>query len=372
MRILQVCSARTLGGGERHVAALANALTERGHQVFVAVSHDSPLTAELSSVPVENVITIRMRNAFDVPSALKLARFIREKKIEIVHAHLARDYPLASLAVRRYAQLVITRHVLFSLSRLHKLTLARVARVIAVSNAVARRLQTQRVCNEQRIQVIPNGIDLKRFKEQLSEDRIADVRARLGAQRSFLIGSIGSMLPMKGHEDFIRAAAIIARQREDVGFVIVGDDEPRNRDHRKRIEQLIAELRLEDIVHVVNWTTDLPPFYHSLDVYVSSSHSEAFGLSIVEAMASDLPVVATATEGAKEIIEAKRTGLLVPIGDTERMASAIIELLDTANERMRLGANACVDVGRRFGLERMVEAVEQVYLDALAGKNNIM
>lgn len=368
MRILQVCSARTLGGGERHVAALANALSQRGHQVYVAVAPGSPLVTELANVPAQNIITIRMRNAFDVPSALKLARFVREHKIEVVHAHLARDYPLASLSVRRFAQLIITRHVLFSLNRLHKLTLARVARVIAVSNAVAHRLYAQRICDDRKIQVIPNGIDLKRFEAPLTETARATVRDKLDVRRSFLVGTVGSLLPNKGHEDFIRAAASILRQRDDVDFVIVGDDEERNRRYRTLLERLIIELGFEHRIHLVNWTDDISTFYRTLDLYVSSSHSESFGLSIVEAMASGRPLVATATEGAKEIIEDNRTGLLVPIGDAGKIAGAILNLLDNANERMRLGANARDDAGRRFGLERMVEAVEQVYLDAISGK----
>jgi glycosyltransferase involved in cell wall biosynthesis len=368
MRILQVCSARTLGGGERHVAALANALSQRGHEVYVALAPSSPLITELSNIPEQNIVTIRMRNAFDVPSALKLARFVRENRIEIVHAHLARDYPLASLSVRRFAQLIITRHVLFSLNRLHKLTLARVARVIAVSRAVAQKLQAQRICDDRKIQVISNGIDLKRFEEPLSETTRQTVLDKLSVRRLLLVGTVGSLLPNKGHEDFIRAAAIIQRQRDDVDFVIVGDDEKRNRNYGAFLERLIVELGLKDRVHLVNWTDDLSQFYRALDVYVSTSHSEAFGLSIVEAMASGRSVVATATEGAKEIIEDDRTGLLVPIGDAEKTAEAILNLLDNANERLRLGANARDDAGRRFGLERMVEAVEQIYLEAVMDK----
>lgn len=365
MRILQVCSARTIGGGERHVAALANSLTQRGHQVYVVVAPGSPITALLSEVPAENIVTLRMRNAFDVPSALRLARVIREKKIEVVHAHLARDYPIASLAVRRYAQLVVTRHVLFPLNRLHRLTLKRVARVIAVSNAVARRLQARRICDNRKLQVIPNGIELEKFDEPLSDPARASVREKLGVRRSLMVGDVGSLLPIKGHEDFVRAAAIIARRRNDVDFVIVGDNEPRNRNHRKFLERLITGLDLKDSVLIVDWSGDFSRFYCALDVYVSPSHSEAFGLSIVEAMACGRSVVATATEGAKEIIEDKQTGVLVPNGDAQRMAETILALLDSADERARLGANAREDVHRRFGLERMVEAIEQVYRDAL-------
>jgi glycosyltransferase involved in cell wall biosynthesis len=129
MKILQICSARELGGGERHLADLANGLARRAHDVYAALIPASPLLAELSSVPPQNIVELPMRNSLNVASALKLARFVRQNEIEIVHAHVARDYPLAALAARRAgARLVLTRHVLFPLNRIHRLTLRRTRR----------------------------------------------------------------------------------------------------------------------------------------------------------------------------------------------------------------------------------------------------
>lgn len=365
MRILQVCSARTLGGGERHVADLSNSLAARGHQLFVAVRPHSPLKDKLSNIPAENVLELRLRNAFDVPSALRLARFIRERKIEVVHAHLGRDYPLASLAVRRYAQLVITRHVMFPLNRLHTLTLARVARVIAVSEAVARALREQKICPERKIRVIPNGIDLQRFERAMPDEELAAVREKIGARAGLLVGTVGSLLPLKGHEEFVRAAALVAAQRDDVSFIIICGDEPREHPFRVQLENLIAELKLQNRVRLMNWPDELAPFYHALDLYVSASHTEAFGLSIVEAMAAGRAVVATATEGAREIIRDGETGSLVPVRDVEKLAQTISTLLDDDERRRSLGARARVGA-QRFSLERMVDAVERVYVDSIA------
>lgn len=365
MRILQVCSARTLGGGERHVADLSNALTKRGHQVYLTLAPGSPLSEKLSHVPPQNIITLRMRNALDVPSALRLARFVREQKIEIAHAHLARDYPLALLAARRDAKLVITRHVLFPLNRLHALTLRRVAGVIAVSQAVASQLRAQHIIAEHKLQVIHNGINLKRFELPFSEASREAVRGKLHVSRRLLVGTVGSLLPMKGHEEFVRAAALLASRHDDVDFVIIGDDDARHHEYRLRLEHLIAELKLGGRVHLASWPEEVAQFYSALDVYVSASRTEAFGLSIVEAMASARAVVATATEGAREIIEDGATGTLVPIGDADKLAEAIAALLADTDERNRLGARSREEARRRFSLERMVEATERFYLDAL-------
>jgi len=101
MRILQICSARTLGGGERHLADLANGLARRGHEVHAALVPNSPLQGELAELPAENFIELPLRNSLDVASALKLAQFVRRHQIEIVHAHLARDYPLTMKRICR-------------------------------------------------------------------------------------------------------------------------------------------------------------------------------------------------------------------------------------------------------------------------------
>src|ERR1041384_5286713 len=164
MRILHICSALSIGGGEKHVASLANNLARRGDEVFVALAPESPLRGLLQNVPRDHIIELPMRNSLSLGSAWKLARFVRSHAIQIIHAHVGRDYSLAALAAgRSRAQLVLTRHVMFPLGRVHKLTLRRTARVIAVSQAVADALQSQAIFNPSIVRVIHNGIDVERF-----------------------------------------------------------------------------------------------------------------------------------------------------------------------------------------------------------------
>src|ERR1044072_7746659 len=112
MNILQISSASSFGGGERYVVDLTNALVARGHDVYVAVRPGSPLPRLLQLSP-ENVLTLPWRNALDVQSARELEKFVRRKEIEVVHAHMARDYSLASYAARRrQTQFTLTRPVL--------------------------------------------------------------------------------------------------------------------------------------------------------------------------------------------------------------------------------------------------------------------
>ncbi|MGH9882461.1 MAG: glycosyltransferase family 4 protein, partial [Pyrinomonadaceae bacterium] len=170
MRILQISSAQFLGGGERYLADLSRGLVSRGHEIYAALRPQSPLFQQLSQLPKENMTALPLRNSLDVYSARKLSAFVEQHEIEIVHAHMARDYPLAAYAAarNRNARLIITRHVLFPLNRLHKLTLSHVARVIAVSEAVALQLRAERIIPSERIAVVPNGIDVDRFEKAIT------------------------------------------------------------------------------------------------------------------------------------------------------------------------------------------------------------
>ena len=352
MRILHICSARSIGGGEKHVASLANGLAQRGHDVFVALAPDSPLRALLQGVPREHIIESPMRNALSLGSAWNLARWARARAVQIIHAHVGRDYPLAALAAgRSSAQLVLTRHVMFSLGRVHKLTLRRTARVIAVSQAVADALRSQAIFKPEIVRVIHNGIEVEALAKAISPPNQPKLR----------VGTVGELAPVKRHEDFIRVAQRICAERDDVEFIIAGADKSRDAENRRRLAQLIAHAHLGDRVHLLGWTEDIANLLATFDLFVSTSESESFGMAIVEAMAAGLPVVATETAGARELIEPDFTGRLAPVGDVGALAKSTSELLSNPAERARLGMNAQQAARQRFGLEQMVDETERLY-----------
>ena len=365
MNILQVCSAHEIGGGERHLVDLTNCLIERGHAVYIAVIPNSPLISELPSLAKNHILELGMRNSLHLSSGLKLAHIAREHAIDIIHAHVGRDYPLAALASLSSGNTpyVLTRHVLFPLKSVHRLFLRRVSRVIAVSQAVAAALLEQGIFDPRKVVTIPNGIDTTRFAKTPRHQNGPLSLYNSGAR--FLVGMVGHLAPIKGQEDFVRAAALIASQRDDVDFVLAGEDKSRSGENRRAIENLIAQLGLGKRVQLVGWLADVRGLLRALDVFVSPSRSEPFGLAVIEAMASGVPVVASMSEGSREIIKDGVTGRLVAIKDVEGLAKAIVELLTNEPERRKLSVNALDLVQQRFSLQRMVEDTEQLYWDVL-------
>src|SRR5260221_2264662 len=161
MRILQISSARTSGGGERHVRDLARGLTLRGHEVFAAIRPTNLWENRLDFVPKERILHTSIRNSFGILSSKRIADFVKENGIEIVHAHVGRDYIPASIAciLAKNAKFVLTRHVLFELKSFNRFALKNLAKAIAVSSAVEANLR--KIFPAEKIAVIPNGIDIE-------------------------------------------------------------------------------------------------------------------------------------------------------------------------------------------------------------------
>ena len=357
MRILQLCSVTTFGGGERHLVDLSHALADLGHEVYAASVRSSPLWAELSFLP--KTLTFSLSRFNYVRNVTSLAAFVRAHNIEIVHAHAARDYHFAALVVKLAgrARLVLTRHALFPLRGINKHLLRSAGRVIAVSQAVAESLRRSGVIESSKITVVHNGIDIDRFAR--SSACGSDIR----------VGTVGHLAPIKGQDVFVRAAALICARRCGVRFVVIGEDKSPQMGYRKFLKNLIAELGLNGNVTMPGWQDDIPAALSSLKLFVSAARSEPFGLSIVEAMASGLPIVATASEGALEILEDGFTGKLVPIADAHSLAEAINDLLDDPSERARLARNAQL-AAHRYSVTRMATDTERVYRDVLAGASH--
>ncbi|HET7421372.1 MAG TPA: glycosyltransferase, partial [Candidatus Dormibacteraeota bacterium] len=168
-------------------------------------------------------------------------------------------------------------------------------------------------------------------------------------------------VPIKAHDLFLQAAEAVAQTHPDVRFVIVGDGELWDELHRE-----VEERGLSGRVHFAGWRSDLGAVYADLDVVVCCSRNEGTPVSLIEACAAGRPVVGTRVGGIPDIIAAGVNGLLVPSGDAAALAGAIVQLLDDP-ERRRLMGNAGRAVRERYGADRMVKELKELYRNLLQG-----
>lgn len=364
MKILQVCSAENLGGGERHVTDLTRALIERGHELHLGVRSGSPLRKVLADLPI-NWHELKLRNALDWGSARRLATIIREQNIEVLHAHVARDYTVCGFASKLApVKFFLTRHHFNPIrsNPLYKWALSNAKRLIAVSESVRVTLSKAFPSLASRVVVVPNWIDPKDCGK-LSR---AEAREKLSITQSLAVATIGQLTPLKQQYSFILAAtiAIIKYSWRNVEFLLVGAATPEDAAFENKLHELVAQFKTGDHVRFTGYVTDLPAQLAAFDIVVATSENEAFSLALAEAMAAGCAVVAFQIGGMADLIEDGVTGLLTPPNDVKKLAAAIIRLLEDESLRAKLGAAARAHVRERYDRERVITQIEQLYLEA--------
>lgn len=205
----------------------------------------------------------------------------------------------------------------------------------------------------ERTEVIPYGVDTARFAPR---DR-AQARAALGvAADRHVVGTAGRLNAQKGHTYLLQAAERLAERRSDIEWVIAGDGELRTR--------LEDEARLRGLEHHVRFLGhrgDVPEALAALDVFVLSSNFEGMCFAVAEALAVEVPVVATDVGGVGQSVVDGETGLLVPPRDPAALAEAIARLLDDSEEATRLGRAGRKRVAELYDLSKMAKATERLY-----------
>lgn len=364
MRILQISSARTYGGGERHVVDLCRGLQRRGHEVFAALRPTSVWQHRLSFLPTSNIFQVSIRNSFGVLSAMRIAEFARDNQIDLIHAHVARDYIPASIACMAApnAKFVITRHVLFPLKPFNKYALKNVERAIGVSEAVGEELR--RVFPSPKVAVIANGIDVKAPPEDEAEQFRKEFREAHGIpEDTFVVGTLGELKELKGQRDLVLAAPQVANAFPASRFVIVGQDHSMDKRFRRDLKRLVSVFGLDDRFLWLDWLEDTRQFYAAIDLFVSPSHTESFGLAILEAMAHGKAVVATDTEGARQLVVDKSQ--LVEVSDPVALAEKIAAMIKDPDRKKSLGDEARKRAAERFSFDRMIDETESLYREIL-------
>lgn len=208
-----------------------------------------------------------------------------------------------------------------------------------------------------RSSVISLGIELERFSPA-TPDRL---RAELRLRDERVVGTVGLLRPQKGHDHLIRAAAQVVREEPDVVFVVVGDGELRD-----ELRRQVQEQGLGGRFFLLGQRDDVPHLLSGFDVFALSSNYEGLCLAVAEAMAMEKPVVATAVGGVRESIVPAETGLLVPPGDPDALAEAILRLLRDPEEARRLALAAGERARRLYSLDPMIEATTALYRRLLA------
>jgi glycosyltransferase involved in cell wall biosynthesis/protein-tyrosine-phosphatase len=375
LRVCHIMSADLWAGAEVQLATTAaHLVNESGVSVSAVLLNEGQLAANLRRLGVPVTILDETRiNSLKI--LIGLVRILREQRIDLVHTHRYKDTVLGLIAGRiagvPYA--VRTMHGLtepmrgwaylrFALYKaLEKLALRCCAdQVIAVSKDMAGILRRSGYPAD-RITHIHNGIDVREVR---ALRRRQDVRGELGVDaKTYLIGAVGRLSPVKGHSSFLRAARLVLHKQPRAKFLIVGDGPL-----RAELQAMAADLRIDGACLFAGHRTDVHDLLSAMNVFVLPSLSEGIPMALLEAMALGTPVVATSVGGVPEVISHRMNGLLVRSGDERALADACTALTLDCDLAEQLAANARRTVEQAFSCRRSGQALTDVYKEVASAR----
>ncbi len=355
-----------VAGAEMLVAETIHHLGEKIKPTIFCLDAVGALGEQLRAEGVQ-VVCLGRRPGRDWRIAWRLARELRTRRIEVMHAHQYTPFFYAALAkgllFPRQPRLIFTehgRHFPDVVSRLRRFAnravLHRLADAVNACCAFsADSLGRLDGFPRRSVEVIENGIDLSRY--DAAPDRAALLRRSLGLEpcRRY-VAMVARFHPVKDHAMLLHAFAEVAAARPDVDLLLVGDGPLRG-----DWEALVQRLGIVGRVRFLGVRSDVPDVLRAVDVFALTSVSEAASLTLLEAMASRLPVMVTAVGGNPAIVRNEVDGLLVPRGDAPSAAAALLRILENPAAAAAMGAAGRARVEERYQLDRTIEAYWRLY-----------
>jgi glycosyltransferase involved in cell wall biosynthesis len=309
----------------------------------------------------------------DVRALWALWRLFRCIRPEIVHTHTAKAGTLGRLAAL-LAGVPIRLHTFHGhifrgyfgrwrtvLFLSIEWMLARITtRIVAISARQAEELRRYLGVPADRFVVVELGLDLHRFKVADRNAARERFRAHLGAADRLVVGFVGRLTAIKNHALAVRALATLKDTHPELLFVFVGGGEEEH-----ALKELVRRLGVSDSVQFAGWWDDLEAVYYGSDIIGLTSDNEGTPVCLIEALACGRPVVATDVGGVADVLDNGKLGLLVPPGDVGAFAAAISRMTDpVARERLSTGDTEAVFT--RFGVERLIRDIEELYDELIA------
>ncbi len=369
INVVQLIGSFHSGGSERQALQLAGSLAkESSYKVFLATMNaEGPLATEAAAMGFDDVPEFRLTSFYDanfVTQVRACARFLRERKIDVVQTH---DFytNVFGLAAMRLAGVKVkvaskreTLGVRTPAQRFIERQAFRFADVVVANSAKVKDFLIGEGVVPDKVEVIHNGLDLSRFPEK-KPDRLA-VLGILGLpldQSNKLVTMVANLRhDVKNHPMLLRAASLVCDQRTDVHFVLAGDGEL-----RPDLEHMAHELGIADRVHFIGECHTIPNLLSLSFAGVLTSRHEGFSNSILEYMAVGLPVVATDVGGASEAITDGETGFLVASDDPEALAARLMELLGSENLSLQMGRRGREKIRAHFSIEAQRDKTLALY-----------
>ena len=358
MNILHTVFSFNNGGIENLLIDIMNNWNNKNDKLFLCIINDDYNIELLKKIDKNNKVEIitlnRKRKSRSIKFILEYINIIIKNKINIIHCHLLDAVKISSIAklIKPTIKLFYTVHYTNIYNKFSRKDILLqnifLNKIIAISESVKTQIIEKNKKND--IEVVYNAIDIKKFS----------VAAR---NNDYIkVGCVARILPeKKGQDILIKAISIVKHKYPNIKCVFAGEPQ---KGHEHYMEELMRQCKKENLLNNIIFkgnVDNIPSFLSTLDIFVLPSRYEGFGIAILEAMASKLPVIASKLEGPKEIIQDDEYGKLFEVGSYQELAKLIVEVIEENNQKQI--DKAYEYVNSKFNVDRINRQIRQIYLD---------
>ncbi len=367
MKILHITSHLNVGGITRYVLSLCQGLVQRGHDVTLASDGGSLQYQAEEMGMTYRVLPLHTSAEFSPQifwASRRLAKQLQQEPVDVIHAHTRVAQVMADRVSRQLRiPYVTTWHGIYKRRIGRILWPCAGKKTIAISGLVEEHLIKDFHLPKEQVRRVYNGINVNHYAVEPDLSILDGCRKQWGISKGEpVVGGIGRLAAgrVKGFDSLLVAVYLLKKKIPKIRVLIVGDG-PR----RPFLEDVVRRLKIQDQVCFVGSSSDVRIPLSIMDIFVFTSRwPEAFGLTVVEAMAAGKPVVATRVGAVPEIIRHGVDGWIIPSDDPAAIADSVTQLLNDKELAGKLGRQGRERVHQMFSLERMVKQIEEVYREA--------
>ncbi len=391
LRIVRIIARLNIGGPARHVSVLDAGLSRRGYETVLLYGESGDSEGSLAqlvteqNLPAYMISTLSRRVSIwnDIRTFFSIARHLFRIKPDVVHTHTAKAGIVGRLAAtvfnitRSHGKRCLVVHtyhgnvfrgyfgsVINWLVRLAEWLIGFCTDYVVVisEQQFSEIVRELRIVPREKTKTIPLGLDLERFLAVSASS--LSLREDLAISRtSLVLGFVGRLVMIKDLETLLRAFKVVQGEIKSAVLLIAGDGPV-----REKMMVLAQSLGISEAVIFLGWRHDLPILYRTMDIFLLSSRNEGTPVSVIEAMAAGLPVVATNVGGVPDLVNPGNSGLLVPAGDPVAMADAVFRLAGDTHARAAMGTEGRNIAKTRYTSDRLVQDIDRLYRDGVAAK----
>lgn len=363
MRVLHLSSEGPWRGGEQQIAYLIDELKKKGIENHVAVKRDSAFEkwCQSNAIPAT---PLSFKNSLDFVSAIRLIDVIKEFRPDLIHIHSSKSHGIIALTQLFYhtsIPLILSRRVIFPIKNgflnTRKYTLKNLKKIICVSDKVKDEVEKLRDVRGKTV-TVHDGIDISQYAQSVPSD-ILKKEFKL-SQDSYLVGNTSALTKEKDYLTFINVAERINTiQNKKVHFFIIGKGE-----EERSLRQYIKTKKHRDKIHFTGFVQNVGDYLKELDVFLFTSTSEGLGTSVLNAFATNTPVISTNVGGLPELISHQKTGLLSDPGDVVTLSEHLNRYIADPVFSKTIASDAYESL-KEFSYTKMAAKTLEIYRNVL-------